>query len=241
VGAYGQEAKNVIESVTVFNKDSHEIQNLKASDCGFGYRSSIFNLSRRGKYIIFYINLKLSKIPRPTLSYRDVQIKFSGKNPSLAEIRNEVIKIRDQKFPFPTEAKKGNAGSFFKNPVLNENQYKDLSVRVKNLFGDDKVAELESKKFNEQSAFAKALADDPLLNKIKWVKVPAAFLIELCGLKDLKSGGAAINHNQPLVIINQTGHATAQDVLKLANEVKRAVLDKTGIALQFEPELIGFG
>src|SRR5581483_7363092 len=113
VGAYGQEAKNLIESVTVFDRKTHEIQSLNNSECDFGYRTSIFNMGQKGKYIIFYITLKLSKIARPILAYRDLAKKFEGKRPALEEVRQAVIGIRDTKFPFPTEAKKGNAGSFF--------------------------------------------------------------------------------------------------------------------------------
>jgi UDP-N-acetylmuramate dehydrogenase len=224
VGAYGQEAKNVIDSVVVFNRETHEIQSLKSADCGFAYRSSIFNTSQKGKYIIFNIVFKLSKIPQPILSYRDLQIKFEGQNPSLDEIRNAVIVIRDKKFPFPTGAKKGNAGSFFKNPLLDDSKYSDLVATILKTFGNEKAEELGKKKFEDQDQ----------------IKVPAAFLIELCGLKDLENGGAAINQNQPLVIINKSGTATAAEVLALANRVRSEVLAKTGIELAFEPELIGF-
>ncbi len=224
VGAYGQEAKNVIDSVIVFNKETHEIQSLKNSDCGFSYRASIFNTIAKGKYIIFYIIFKLTQHPAPILSYRDLQISFKDKTPSLSEIRNAVIKIRDTKFPFPTEAKKGNAGSFFKNPVLSLAQYSNLYKKLTNTFGENSARTLEEKRFidGEQT------------------KIPAAFLVEVCGLKNLEAGGAAINANQPLVIINKTGKATSQDVLNLANEVKRKVASGTGVELVFEPELIGF-
>lgn len=224
VGAYGQEAKNVIDSVVVFNRQTHEIQSIKAADCGFSYRASIFNTTQKGKYIIFNIVFRLSKIPKPILSYRDLQLKFEGQDPSLNEIRDAVIVIRDKKFPFPTRAKKGNAGSFFKNPLLVNSKYDELSRNIKKTFGDAKAGELEKKKFEDQGQ----------------IKVPAAFLIELCGLKNLENGGAAINQNQPLVIINKSGMATAADVLALANRVKSEVLAKTGIELVFEPELIGF-
>lgn len=224
VGAYGQEAKNIIDSVVVFNKETHEIQSLKNEDCGFSYRSSIFNSTEKGKYIIFYIFFTFSKIPAPILSYRDLQAKFSAKVPGLLEIREAVIQIRDKKFPFPTEAKKGNAGSFFKNPVLENVEYKQLAANIKANFGSAKLLEMEKKKFAEGAN----------------IKVPAAFLVELCGLKDVEIGGAAINQNQPLVIINQSGEATAADVLDLAEEVRRTVLEKAGISLSFEPELVGF-
>jgi UDP-N-acetylmuramate dehydrogenase len=224
VGAYGQEAGKVLESVTVFNKETHNTQSLKNSDCGFGYRQSIFNSVDKGKYVIFDITFKLSKIAKPNLEYRDLKICFEGKNPSLEEIRQAIIEIRNKKFPFPIEAKNGNAGSFFKNPVLDHGGYERLRIKVAAEFGQQAADNLDKKKFIDNGQN----------------KVPAAFLIELCGLKNLQSGGAAINYNQPLVIINQSGDATAKDVLTLANQVRQTVLDKTGIELKFEPELIGF-
>jgi UDP-N-acetylmuramate dehydrogenase len=224
VGAYGQEASKVIESVTVFDKETHQILAFKPEDCGFEYRKSIFNSNARGKYIIFNITFKLQKDGMPNLSYRDLKAKFEDKDPSLDQLRSAVIEIRNKKFPFPTQAKKGNAGSFFKNPVLNQENYDVLKELIGKNFGDDKASELGKKKFEENEQ----------------IKVPAAFLIELCNLKELKFGGAAINPNQPLVIFNEIGTATATDVLTLASEVQKTVTAKTGIELKFEPELIGF-
>ena len=128
VGAYGQEAKNVIESVTVFDRQTGQITSIDNAGCGFSYRSSIFNTAYKGRYIIFYINFILQKNGQPNLSYRDLQKKFNGQNPSLQEIRQAVTEIRDTKFPFPTEAKKGNAGSFFKNPILAKEEQDRKSV-----------------------------------------------------------------------------------------------------------------
>lgn len=225
VGAYGQEAKNVIESVTVFDTKTHEITSLKNSDCGFAYRSSIFNTTEKGRYIIFNIVFKLSKNPSPILNYRDLAIRFSGTpKPSLLSIRQSVIDIRDGKFPFPTEAVLGNAGSFFKNYVTDKSGYEGIANKVKELWGEAEFNGLDSKKFTDD----------------KNIKIPTAFLFELCGIKDLEFGGAAINKNQPLVIINKTGTATAKDVLNLAKTVKKTIYDKLQINIHIEPELIGF-
>ena len=224
VGAYGQEAKNVIESVTVFDSQTHQILNLSNGDCNFAYRSSLFNTGAKGRYIIFYITFKLSKIPGPVLTYRDLAQKFGGQNPDLKQIREAVIEIRDKKFPFPKKAKNGNAGSFFKNPVLNAAEYQKLKNRVAGAFGQSARDALEAKKFSENGQ----------------IKIPAAFLMDICGLKDMRLGGAAINHNQPLVIINQTGKASALDVLNLAAVVLKTIKNKYGLALNSEPELVGF-
>lgn len=224
VGAYGQEAKNIIESVTVFDKKTHQILNLQNNDLGFEYRKSIFNSSQKGRYIIFYILFKLSKTPKPILEYRDLKEKFEKNSPKLSEIRQVVISIRDTKFPFPTEAKKGNAGSFFKNLILNAEEYLILKNRLQKERGNEAAEKLENKKFVE--------ADK--------TKIPTAFLMDICGLKDLEVGGAAINKNQPLVIINKNGLATAKDVLNLAKMVKKTIYDKLQINIHIEPELVGF-
>jgi UDP-N-acetylmuramate dehydrogenase len=224
VGAYGQEAKNVIESVTVFDTQTHQILTLENKDCGFEYRKSIFNSSQKGRYIIFYITFKLSTVSSPILSYRDLSNRFTDGKPLLFDIRKAVIEIRDKKFPFPTEAKKGNAGSFFKNLILTTEEYLILKTKLEKDFGKETAVKLESKKFVE--------ADK--------TKVPTAFLLDLCGLKDLQEGGAAINHNQPLVIINKTGESSAKDVINLAKNVKSVVLEKLGVNIHIEPELLGF-
>jgi UDP-N-acetylmuramate dehydrogenase len=224
VSAYGQEAGSVIKSVTVFNKETRAIVSLANKDCKFSYRSSIFNSTEKGKFVIFDVILELKKNGAPNLSYRDLKTSFGSKQPSLAELREAVIEIRDKKFPFPTEAKKGNAGSFFKNPFLSKPDYDKLKQVILNNFTLEESKTLDSKRFTEGDR----------------VKIPAAFLIDICGLKNLSSGGAAINENQPLVIVNQSGQATAEDVLSLANQVKLDVLNKTEIELIFEPELIGF-
>ncbi len=252
VGAYGQEAKNLIESVTVFDTQTHQILNLANADCNFAYRSSIFNTTEKGRYIIFFITFKLSKIPKPILSYRDLFQRFavqpsspgpsvtsSGSSdeerikvrsnatdyPSLDNIRKAIIEIRDKKFPFPTEAKKGNAGSFFKNPILSMAEYEQLEATVAIDFGDEALERLRAKLISQG---------------VDQIKIPSAFLIELCGLKSLNNGGAAINANQPLVIINKTGTATAKEVLELAKTVKETVLAKLQVNIHIEPELIGF-
>ena len=224
VGAYGQEASKIITEVSVFDTKTHQIISISNADCGFAYRQSIFNTSQKGRYIIFHIVFSLSKTTQPILSYRDLQNKFSGASPSLKEIRQAIIEIRDKKFPFPLQAKNGNAGSFFKNPILTQQEYKNLLNVLGKNFGAEVGENLQKKKFEENGQ----------------IKIPAAYLIDICGLKDLQSGGAAINKNQPLVIVNQTGSATAADVLALAEKVKTEVNRKTGILLKFEPEFLGF-
>ena len=225
VGAYGQEASKVLVSVSVFDTLSRKLSELANSECQFGYRSSIFNKQDRGRYVIFSVTLALSKKPVPILQYRDLAKAFAGKSPSLEEIRQEIIKIRDLKYPFPVKAKNGNAGSFFKNISLGAGEYKGLISRASEVFGEDQAETLEKKTFKEQNGM---------------FKVPSAALIELCGLADLSAQGAKINHNQPLVIVNESGKASAEDVLNLAKKVIGTVFQKLAVKLRIEPILLGF-
>jgi len=224
VGAYGQEASHVVDKVTAFDIENHEIVEFSNQDCKFSYRSSVFNSESRGKYAILYTYLKLNKQPRPNLWYRDLNTVFAGKNPSLIDIREAVIKIRDGKFPFPKKSVNGNAGSCFKNIILAQGKFEEAKIIMGQSLGSEAVSRLENRVI--------VMGDHQ--------KIPAAFLLDVCGLKDLQIGGAAINRNQPLVIINKTGKAKAADVLEVVGKVLATVKEKTGLTLEIEPELIGF-
>jgi UDP-N-acetylmuramate dehydrogenase len=228
IGAYGQQVSEVTESVEVMEIKTGAVRVLSAADCGFGYRRSIFNTTARGNFIIVKLTLRLAKYARPNLDYPDVQAYFaerSIKQPSLAEIRQAVITIRDRKLPFPREERGGNAGSFFKNLALTEQEYARLRVNLERNFSSRELARLEEirKRFPGSDQ----------------IKIPTAFLIEICGLKGHRIGGAQVNKLQPLVLLNQGG-ATAQDVITLAKHVRRSVHERTGMALSIEPELVGF-
>jgi UDP-N-acetylmuramate dehydrogenase len=147
------------------------------------------------------------------------------KQPSLTEIRQAIISIRDRKFPFPRAERGGNAGSFFKNLSLLESEYGALREMLRRNFPPRELARLEEirKRFPPGDR----------------IKIPTAFLIEICGLKGHRIGGAQVNETQPLVLLNQGG-ATAQDVIALARHVRETVRVRTGMALAIEPELVGF-
>jgi len=225
VGAYGQEASQIIERVIAFDTESKNIRTFKNQECQFGYRKSVFNTGGKGRFVILEIVLKLNKKSKPNLGYKELKEKFRNTIPTLTEIREAVVEIRNKKFPFPIEGKNGNAGSFFKNPILNNEEYQTLLSKIGRDFGEEMVKKIEQKKFLENSG---------------QIKIPAAFLIDLCGLKSLEFKGAAINYIQPLVIVNKTGKATAKEVFELAKSVRKTVFDQTGIKLTFEPELVGF-
>lgn len=228
IGAYGQQLSDVFESAEVMEAQTGLVSDLGAEKCGLGYRRSIFNTSCKAKFIILNIKLGLTKRPRPVLGYRDVQAYFEQRGirePSQIEIRQAIIAIRDRKFPYPREERGGNAGSFFKNPTLTSDEYGALEAQLKKHFGAGELKRLSE--IRERSGNTGS------------IKVPAAFLIEICGLKGLEMGRAQVNPSQPLVILN-LGGATALDVIHLAGHVRRTVFRLTGIRLSLEPELVGF-
>lgn len=227
VGAYGQEAKNVIESVEVFDVKNKVVKRITNNECAFGYRKSIFNKEAKGKFVVLSTIFKLKKQGEPNITYPDVIKYFKEKNiiaPTLEQVRKAIISIRDNKLPNPKII--GNAGSFFKNIVLSNNEYQELLGNMQKNFSNEvmqKITELKNKFSTDES-----------------IKIPAAFVIDICGLKGQKVGGAKVNEKQALVIVNDNNNATAKDVLELAKKVTTTVQEKTGIYITLEPELIGF-
>lgn len=226
VGAYGQEASEVVESVEVLDLQDQQIKVLKNEQLQFSYRHSIFNTVEKNRYIIVNTNLKLSKLPRPNLSYGDFSFRFGERQPDIMEIRKTIIEIRDTKFPFPNEPTKGNSGSFFRGRILTLKEFNQLQGKAEKTFGEESGRRLTSMRNR--------------LEVVQGFKTPTAFLIEMCVGKELQVGGAALNSVQPAIIINQTGQASASDVLTLFKQVQTQVREKTGVTLEAEPELIGF-
>jgi UDP-N-acetylmuramate dehydrogenase len=228
IGAYGQQVSDVVQSARVLEIATGTPQVLSAAECGFGYRRSVFNTTARSKLIIVGLTLCLSKHEDPKLDYPDVRAYFQErgvKQPSITEIRQAIISIRDRKFPFPREERGGNAGSFFKNLELLEAQYEALREMVRLNFPAGELTRLEEMRNR--------------LPSHDRIKIPTAFLIEICGLKGYRLGGARVNETQPLVLVNQGG-ATSHDVIALAQHVRKTVRARTGITIALEPELVGF-
>lgn len=228
VGAYGQEASQVVEVVEVFDRVTGDVTAVSNAECNFGYRESIFNRKHKHKYVVLSLTLKLSKKAKPNLSYADLS-EFINKfnlEPTLENIRHAIITIRDEKFPYPVSAKGGSAGSFFKGPVLSEGQFEALVLAVATRVGKEHSEKLAGMKNN--------------LKVPQGYKTPGAFLIDICGLKGKHVGGAVIHARQPAIILNDTGVATADDILELFKATQSVVFDKTGVELVMEPELVGF-
>jgi len=212
IGAYGVEMKDffyLLEFIDIEN-GTEKIYNI--NDCKFGYRDSIFKKELKNKVFIKKIIFKLNKKPKINISYKDIQNKlkeYSLTNPTPKDISNLVIEIRKSKLPDPNLI--GNAGSFFKNPEVNSNIINDLI---------NKYNDIPYYKTNENL-----------------FKVPAAWLIEKLDWKGKIFGECGIHKNQALVIVNY-GKAKGIDIKKLADEIKLSVLEKFGIYLETEVNII---
>lgn len=228
IGAYGQQISDVFQDAAVMDIRTGEVRTLGASECRLGYRRSIFNTTAKNEFIILRLTLRLRRRGKPDLRYPDVGAYFGQRGierPSLGEIREAIIGIRDRKFLFPREAKGGNAGSFFKNVVLSSGEFEGVRAAIQRNFSARELDRLDEMR-------KRAAPPDT-------VKVPTAFLIEICGFRGYGLGDAEVNEAHPLVLLNQ-GDATAHDVLTLAGCIRREVFARTGVSISLEPELVGF-
>lgn len=229
VGAYGQEASEVIKEVEVYDSKEQKITTISNADCLFTYRHSIFNTRDKDRYVILYLTFVLKKQGSVNTAYGDMKKYFEGKDTSAVtskQAREAIIEIRNRKFPFPDSPEKGNAGSFFRGELLNKINFEKLIEKIRGEFGEsfaDKLAGMADK-----------------LEVPQGYKTPAAFLIDICGFKGEKVGGAMVNPTQPAIILNFTGKATSEDVMNLFEKVKTEVYKKTGVTLDHEPEFVGF-
>lgn len=209
IGAYGVELKDVLESAEILNIKSGEIENFNNADCKFGYRDSFFKINKNPNLMIVKVNLKLSKNHKSKIDYPDLAETLKSEKPSVLEVRNAVIKIRRDKLPYPDEV--GNAGSFFKNPIVTVEHYENLTTK----YPDIKEFKLEN----------------------GTVKLSAAQLIEKCGWKGKVLGGVGVSEKHSLVLVNYGG-GTAKEIANLAEEIKRSVKDEFKVELEPEVEMI---
>jgi UDP-N-acetylmuramate dehydrogenase len=211
IGAYGVEVKDVIDQVEAISMDSGEKVAFTAAECGFGYRTSHFKRSWSGRFIITAVVFRLCRQPAFILDYPGVREAVAAEGaPDLATIRRAVIAIRQAKLPDPAEV--GNAGSFFKNPVVAAGTLKELLER-----------------FADLPHYAQT--DDRF-------KLPAGWMIERCGWKGRRMGRAGVHHRQALVLVN-LGGATGRELLDLSEQVHADVLERFGIDLEREVQVVG--
>jgi len=212
IGAYGVELKEVFYSLKAVNTETRKSEIFYKDDCKFGYRTSVFKNELKNKYVITAVTIKLDKNPVLNLTYGALNNevdKLNLKNITIQDVSNVVCRIRRSKLPDTNEF--GNAGSFFKNPLVSETKF----YEIKNIC-------------NDVVAF-------PSGNGL--IKIPAGWMIEKAGWKGKRIGNAGSYMKQSLVLVNY-GNALPEEILSLAAQIKNSVFEKFGVVLEKEVNII---
>lgn len=208
IGAYGVEIKDVFESCTAFEMATGQIRTFSKADCEFAYRESVFKGKLKGKYIITSVTYRLSKIASVQTHYGAINAELERRRittPTIADVSEVVAAIRVSKLPDPSTI--GNAGSFFKNPIISQQVFDDLVAQFPDI--------------------PHYPAPDGR------VKLAAGWLIEQCGFKGIIEGNTGTWKNQALVLVNH-GDATGQEVYRFSEKIINTVQHKFGVLLERE-------
>lgn len=210
IGAYGVEVCDIISEVRAMSISDYSVRTFACEDCRYGYRTSIFKSELKGQYVVTSVVYRLKKQASPNLEYGALRQTIEGMGEvSLHNIRAAVRRIRESKLPDP--AVLGNAGSFFINPVISDNHYREIRSRYPDVPSYPSDGDM--------------------------CKVPAGWLIEKCGWKGRSLGPAAVHDRQALVLVNKGG-ATGRDIKALADAIIADVRDRFGIELKTEVNYI---
>lgn len=207
IGAYGQEISTTFVSASVYDLSTNRIKKLTRRQCCFAYRASLFKKSKH--LVILNAVFKLKNNSSPCLKYASLKNHFTGKFPTLPQVRRAVLSIRRQKLDDPKII--GNAGSFFQNPIISQTNLKSIL-----------------KKYPALPSFPEA----------KGYKLFAGWLIDQCNFKGKKYKNAAVSTKNALVLTNPQFKATAKEVLQLAQKIQTKVKQKFGITLIPEVEVL---
>lgn len=211
IGAYGVEVRQVIYGVEAVDMVSGRFVCFTNAECEFGYRDSVFKNDLKGRYIVVAVRFRLGKKASYSIDYKDIKGRLKDKaNISLRLIRDTIIEIRKEKLPDPCVL--GNAGSFFKNPVVSEDKIRDMSIGYPSI---------------------------PVYRQADGsVKVAAGWLIEKAGWKGFRRGDAGVHDRQALVLVNY-GKASGREIASLASEIQASVLRMFDVMLEPEVHVLG--
>ncbi|WP_113638670.1 UDP-N-acetylmuramate dehydrogenase [Nubsella zeaxanthinifaciens] len=212
IGAYGVEVKDIFESCTAFEIATGEIRTFTKADCEFAYRESVFKGKLKGKFIVTSVTYRLSKKPNVQTHYGAINAELEKRGisePTIADISEVVAAIRVSKLPDPSTI--GNAGSFFKNPIIDQTVFEQLVSQ-----------------FPDMPHYPAADGR---------VKLAAGWLIEACGFKGMVEGNTGTWKNQALVLVNHGG-ATGQEVYRFSETIINTVQQKFGVLLEREVNII---
>lgn len=207
IGAYGVELADFVETVEYWDIEKRRLELLDKNACKFGYRESVFKRELAGQVLVTAVTFVLPKSHVPVTTYGELK---SLNDPTPQHVLEKVISVRRSKLPDPQRI--GNAGSFFKNPVIELSTFEAIQRRFMSVPGYQVDA--------------------------SHVKVPAAWLIDTLGFKGRQVGGAKVHERQPLVITN-SGNASGEDVLELARSIRDSVLIEFDVHLENEVRLVG--
>ncbi len=213
IGAYGVEIKDTFESLEALNLQTLEVDLFDAKACAFGYRESFFKRAGKGHYLISTVTFKLAKKPSIKTSYGAIQEVLASKgitHPSIREVADAVIEIRQSKLPDPKDI--GNSGSFFKNPTVSATEAARLITENP------------------------GIPHYPVEGSTE-VKFPAGWFIEKAGWKGFRKGDAGVHAKQALVLVNY-GEATGGEILALSEEIKKSIKDTFGVSLETEVNIL---
>lgn len=210
IGAYGVEVREVIENVEAISIETKDAVIFSNAHCEFDYRNSVFKNEYKNVFIITHVQFRLKKKADFKIHYGAIQKELEAYNEvNLKNIREVIIKIRESKLPDPEEL--GNAGSFFKNPIVDKEKADKLKSQYENI-PTYEVNDMET-------------------------KLAAGWLIEQCDWKGKRFGDAGVHKDQALVLVNY-GNANGNDILKLANDIRKSVMFKFGVKLEMEVNAI---
>ena len=218
IGAYGVEAKDIIAGVVCLDTTDWSKTIFKTPELAYGYRDSMFKHAK-GRYIVTSVLFKLTRKYSPKLDYGGIRAALEGRDLTKltpGDVREAIIGIRRAKLPDPAE--KGSAGSFFKNPVIPREHFERIEATALAVNPEAKVPHFD-------------LPDDT-------VKVPAAWLIDSLGFRGAERGGAKVYEKQPLVIVNESGSASPEEIISLEQDIISKVKETYDIELHPEVEHI---
>lgn len=212
IGAYGVEAKDIIDKVEVVEVASGKVMCLSNGDCAYSYRQSKFKHEWRNKFLVTHVTYRLHKEFVPDLDYGNIRVVLENKgidSPTAQQLREAIIEIRNAKLPDPNV--QGNAGSFFMNPIVDKDKYESLAVLYPGMphYAVDERHE----------------------------KIPAGWMIDQCGWRGKSLGKAGVHDKQALVLVNRGG-ASGMDVLRLCQTIQEDVNEKFGIEIRPEVNII---
>lgn len=213
IGAYGVELQDYFVECEAINRQTLETKTFTKEECNFGYRNSVFKNELKNQYIITSVTFRLTKkLHQLHLNYGSISQKLAEMNvehPTIKEVAEAVIKIRQEKLPDPKQL--GNSGSFFKNPIIDKKAFEQLT---------EKFPEAKYYKISENQ-----------------YKIPAGWLIDHAGFKGFRKNDAGVHKRQALVLVNY-GNATGKEILELANKIKSTIKETYAIDLEMEVNVI---